>query len=42
MFQQAVGQGTFTVVDVGDDAKIPNMIHKAAKIGVRRKILAEC
>ena len=28
MLQKAVGQGTFTVVDVGDDAKIAQVLHR--------------
>ncbi len=34
MLQQSVGQGTLSVVNMGDDAKIPDMLHKCAKISV--------
>ena len=27
-FEQSVGQGTFTVVDVGNDAEIANVVHE--------------
>ena len=29
VFEQSVGQGAFAVVDVGDDAKIPDVLHRA-------------
>ncbi len=31
-FQQTVCQGRFTMVDMGDDAEIANILHKSAKI----------
>ncbi|MBS1615536.1 MAG: hypothetical protein JST06_05400 [Bacteroidetes bacterium] len=31
MLQQAVGQGTFAMVDVGNDAEIPDMLHKRGR-----------
>jgi hypothetical protein len=31
MFQEAVGQGRFTVVDMGYDTEIPNILHICLK-----------
>ncbi|MEY3343407.1 MAG: hypothetical protein RL090_1091, partial [Bacteroidota bacterium] len=31
ILQKSIGQGAFSVIDVGDDAKIPNMFHKGAQ-----------
>jgi hypothetical protein len=28
--QQTVGQGTFSVIDMGDNTKITNMLHELA------------
>jgi hypothetical protein len=37
--EQPIGQGAFTVVDVGDNAEISNVIHRK---GLRHEINAEC
>ena len=37
--EQAIGQGAFPVVDVGNDAEISDVIHRK---GLRHKINAEC
>ena len=44
MFQQPVGQRAFAVVDVGDDAKIPNLVqvYHAAACLVASDLIHSC
>ena len=37
--EQAVGQGALTVVDVGDDAEVPNVVHEGCKGNLGRSLL---
>jgi hypothetical protein len=41
-FQQSVGQSTLSVVNMCNDAKIPDTLHKAAKISVSRYNYEAC